>query len=98
MLLAFGCALAISLRPCGFNILFHPASKTPQHSHCAIRVSVDVLCALHDCALGTSPVTSYSDANSHPQHSHCDGESTTQHTVAAQNIESLEHVCWVSKG
>ena len=25
---------------------------------CAIRVSVDALCALHDCALGISPVTS----------------------------------------
>ena len=27
---------------------------------CAVRVSVDVLYAIHDCALGKSPVTSYS--------------------------------------
>ena len=25
-----------------------------------MRVSVDVFCAIHDCALGDSPVTSYS--------------------------------------
>ena len=37
-----------------------------QHSHvlnwccCALRVSEDVLFAMHDCALGISPVTSYS--------------------------------------
>ena len=30
-------------------------------------MSVDVLCAMHDCALGFSPVTSYSGVkNSHP--------------------------------
>ena len=29
-----------------------------------IRVSVDVLCVLHDCALGISPVTSYSGVKS----------------------------------
>ena len=36
------------------------SEKLLQTYGCAIRVSVDALCALHDCALGISPVTSYS--------------------------------------
>ena len=48
----------------------HNYAATPQTAHptvhpltsrhqIQIRVSVNVLCALHDCALGSSPVTSY---------------------------------------
>ena len=47
-----------------------PVSRNIARSYCAIRVSVDVLFAIHDGSLGFSPVTSYS------------GVKTTQHVAS----------------
>ena len=43
------------------DVTHHPLMMCPKHHDSLhFRVSVDALCALHVCALGISPVTSYS--------------------------------------
>ena len=57
-----------------------PAPQTAHPTvHNPIRVSVDALCALRDCALGISPVTSYSGVKKDPKRNsvHCDSNHGT---------------------
>ena len=54
------------------------------------EVSVDILCAMHDCALGISPVTSYSGvtdwAEKQPHRSCVESELAVERTAEASAV------------